>query len=116
MRIVDFSASHAQPIETYESVAASAVRLGDGEGEAHVYGVHVEAGGRIGEHPIGFGQLFLVVTGSGWVSGADGRRVAVAAGQGAYFEKGERHAKGSETGMTAVMVQVSRVQHPNKET
>lgn len=64
--------------------------------------------GAIGEHPTGFGQLLLVVEGSGWAAG--GRKANRAhSGQGVYFERGETHSKGSETGMTAIMVQVSEL-------
>ena len=106
MRIVDFSEQYAKPIEAYESVGTSSIHLGDGDGEAPVYCVRFEPGGQIGRHPAGFGQLFLVVAGSGWVSGADGVRVELTAGQGAYFACGEMHAKGSDSGMTAIMVQM----------
>jgi quercetin dioxygenase-like cupin family protein len=104
--MLDFSAKRAEPIEHFESLGASSVPLGDGHGEAHVYCVRFEPGGRIGQHPAGFGQLFLVVEGAGWVSGHDGARVELAAGQGAYFSRGELHAKGSEVGMTAIMIQI----------
>jgi hypothetical protein len=70
------------------------------------------AGGEIGEPPTGFGQLFLVVEGSGWVASGRGRRVEVHAGQGVYFERGERHSKGSDRGMTVLMVQVTELQLP----
>jgi quercetin dioxygenase-like cupin family protein len=110
MRVVEFSRSCAQPIELFGSISASSVRLADGKGEAHVYCVYVGPGGSIGEHPTGFGQLFLVMDGSGWVTGADGSRVTLTAGQAAFFESGERHSKGSEGGMTALMVQVSSLQ------
>ena len=75
MRVIEFSREHARPIELFDSVAASAVHLGDGAGEAHVYCLHFEAGGVIGAHVAGFGQLLLVVAGEGWAAGADGRRV-----------------------------------------
>ena len=107
MKIVEFSRACARPIELFESVSASSVHLADGAGEAHVYCVYFEPGGQVGEHHAGFGQLFLVIHGEGWVSGGDGRRVKLAAGQGAYFGRGELHSKGSETGMAAVMVQVA---------
>jgi quercetin dioxygenase-like cupin family protein len=104
MRIVEFSRSSAQPIELFGSISASSVRVADGNGEAHVYCLYFGPGGVIGEHPTGFGQLFLVMDGSGWVTGADGSRVTLSAGQGAFFENGERHSKGSERGMTALMI------------
>src|SRR5918911_3896544 len=109
MRVLEFSREQSQPIELFDSVSASSVHLGDGSGEAHVYCLYFGPGGEIGEHRAGFGQLLLVVEGSGWAAGADGRRVALEAGQGVFFERGEVHSKGSETGMTAIMVQVSEL-------
>jgi hypothetical protein len=40
------------------------------------------------------------------VSGRDGVRTEIGDGDVVLFDRGEHHAKGSETGMTAVMVQV----------
>ena len=54
----------------------------------------------------GFGQLFLVVAGS-WVSGDDGVRRPLGTGQGAFIGRGEVRAKGSDTGLMAVMVQLT---------
>ena len=110
MKIVDFSPEQAQPITDFGSVDATTVPLGDGQGEAHVYCVRFGAGGSIGPHPTGFGQLFLVVEGRGWVEGGDGARRDLAAGQGAWFKRGEHHAKGSDHGMTAVMIQVGELE------
>lgn len=59
----------------------------------------------VGAHPTGFCQLFMVVQGTGWVAAEDGVRVELRAGQGAYFEQGEIHSKGSDAGMLAIMVQ-----------
>ena len=112
MRVFEFRRDCAQPITLFDSRGALSVALASGHGEAHVHCVFIDAGGSIGEHEAGFGQLFLVVEGSGWAAGADGVRVALRAGQGAHFECGERHAKGSEQGMTAIMVQVAELQ-PN---
>lgn len=106
MRVVRFARGSAEPIARFDSVGASAVRLGDGCGEAHVYCVYVDPGGEVGEHRAGFDQLFLVVDGSGWAAGADGVRVKLSVGEGAYLERGETHSKGSEAGMTALMIQI----------
>jgi quercetin dioxygenase-like cupin family protein len=109
MHLIDFSPTRATPIEEYASRGANAQLLADGAGEAHVYAVHLAAGGEIGPHPAGFGQLFLVVAGEGWVAGADGTRHAVRAGQGAAIAQGEVHAKGSEAGCSAVMIQLTHL-------
>ena len=95
----------AVAITTYSSQLASAVHLASGNGETHVYAVHFEAGGEIGEHVAGFDQLFVVVEGSGWVK-AGPHVHAVGVGDVVRLERGESHAKGSETGMSAIMVQI----------
>ncbi|HKQ59518.1 MAG TPA: cupin domain-containing protein [Candidatus Eisenbacteria bacterium] len=112
VRVIGFSRAEARPIDAYASIAAASVALGDGAGAVHVHCIHIDAGGSIGEHTAGFDQLLLVVEGSGWVSGADGRRVPLRSGQGALIRSGETHAKGSETGMIAIMVQADRLEPP----
>ncbi|BAZ49882.1 hypothetical protein NIES4103_24950 [Nostoc sp. NIES-4103] len=92
MKVIEFSHEHAQPITLFESVSASSVHIGDGVGEAHVYCIYFEPNSVIGRHQAGYGQLFLVMSGEGWVSGEDDCRVKLTAGQGAYFERGEFHS------------------------
>jgi quercetin dioxygenase-like cupin family protein len=82
------------------------VPIADGVGEAHVYWIAFEPGGVIGPHEAGFGQLFVPVDGAGWVAGQDGRRLAVSPGESAFIARGEMHSKGSDSGMTALMLQV----------
>lgn len=110
MRILHFGPETAQPIELFESLRASSRELGAGSGEVHVHGVHFEPGGKIGRHPTGFAQLFLIVQGRGWAAGGDGERVSLEAGQGVFFERGEEHEKGSEEGAVAILVQVDELQ------
>jgi quercetin dioxygenase-like cupin family protein len=107
MEVISFRDDPGTLITNYASRGASSVDLAHGDGEAHVYVVHVDAGGEIGPHEAGFGQLFVVVSGSGWVREADGPRVEVDAGQAAFFGRGTVHSKGSDGGMTAVMIQVT---------
>lgn len=75
--ILRLDASLAEPIgeRPYDVRRASAVELVEGEGEAHAYVVHLEPGGEIAAHEAGFGQLFVALSGSGWVAGGDGERV-----------------------------------------
>jgi len=62
----------ASAVDSYGAQSTSSVHLGSGSGESHAYVLHFEAGGEIGEHETGFGQLFVVVGGAGWVvSGSD---------------------------------------------
>jgi quercetin dioxygenase-like cupin family protein len=85
---------------------ASSQEIAEGEGEAHAYVLYFEPGGEIGSHEAGFGQLFLALSGEGWVAGGDGIRQALTTGEAAFIARGEIHSKGSETGLTALMVQV----------
>jgi len=98
----------AQTITNFGSTGVSSVKCASGSGEGHVYNLYFEAGGQIGRHPAGPAQVFLAVEGSGWVEGEDGVRREVRTGEAAYIAPGEMHAKGSETGMTAIMIQLDR--------
>jgi len=106
MNIFSFDSQHGTPIHEFDSHGASAQELGHGTGEAHAFVMRFERGGLIGPHPAGFGQLLLPVQGAGWIAGADGARHALRPGEAAFISKGEIHSKGSDQGMTAVMVQI----------
>lgn len=108
MKILRFDSSLAERIgrRPYQVKLASSIELAEGEGEAHAYVLYFEPGGEIGAHEAGFGQLFFAVSGNGWVAGGDGVRVPLAEGEAAFISRGEIHSKGSETGLTALMVQI----------
>jgi quercetin dioxygenase-like cupin family protein len=67
--------------------------------------MHLPAGGIVGEHEAMSGQLFCVVSGEGWVSGDDGERRAIKTHEAACWSRGERHAAGTETGLTAIVIE-----------
>jgi quercetin dioxygenase-like cupin family protein len=67
--------------------------------------IEIAPGGIVGRHPAVVPQLFVVVRGSGWVSGADGEREPVEAGDAVLWEQGEEHESGSDTGMTAIVLE-----------
>jgi quercetin dioxygenase-like cupin family protein len=94
-------------IPDFGSAGAFATRIAHGGQSAavRVTCLTVEPGGVLGTHPAVGGQVFLIVAGSGWVSGADGRRIALEAGQGARWDEGEIHTSGSDTGFTAIAVE-----------
>ena|SRR5215510_11299522 len=108
MNVIAFSAESASPISEFGSRGARAQALADGDGESHFYFIHLGAGGVIGPHPAGFDQLFLVTSGSGWVAGPDGLRQLLHAGEGAAISRGEIHSKGSDAGLSAIMIQIER--------
>jgi quercetin dioxygenase-like cupin family protein len=88
-----------------ERFGSSGARVRQVAGDAHVVVIEIEAGGVVGRHPAASAQLFIVIGGSGWVSGADGLRIQVAAGEAVLWEPGEEHESGSGEGMTALVVE-----------
>ena len=89
----------------YDSVALHATRIAQFTEYARATCLTVGPDGLIGTHPAGSHQVLLIVAGSGWVSGSDGVRVPVSAGQGVYWEPGEVHTTGSENGLTAIALE-----------
>jgi quercetin dioxygenase-like cupin family protein len=84
------------------SVSARVKRLAPA---AHVVVIEIAPGGVVGRHLAGASQLFTVVRGSGWVSGDDGKRASINAGEAVLWEPGEEHESGSDDGMTALVVE-----------
>ena len=76
---------------------------------AHVVVIEVGPGGVVARHPAVVAQLFVVVSGNGWVSGADGAREGISAGQAVLWEPGEEHESGSDEGMTALVVEAEAI-------
>jgi quercetin dioxygenase-like cupin family protein len=94
-------------IESFDS--ADAWVRGVSRRVLQVVAIEVGPGGVVGRHPSGSHQLFAVVGGSGWVSGADGEREPVATGDVVIWEPGEEHESGSEQGMTALVVEADEL-------
>jgi mannose-6-phosphate isomerase-like protein (cupin superfamily) len=109
LKVIDFSADRAAEISGFGSKAACGVPVSLPDGDAHVACIRLGPGGTLGRHPASVDQLFLVVEGEGWASGADGERVPVAAGTALYWVAGEEHESASENGLTAIVVQAERL-------
>jgi quercetin dioxygenase-like cupin family protein len=109
LKVLDFSIGRAKVISGFGSRAATAVPLTVPDGEAHVVCIRLGAGGLLGRHPAPVDQLFIVVAGDGWASGADGERVPVATGSAIHWDAGEEHESGSEQGLSAIVVESERL-------
>ena len=105
MRVVDFTSLSwtSEGIGTVSAAAATSVAFGRGK---LISGCSsLEPGGEVAPHETGFGQLFVPIAGEGWVS-QDADRVAVRVGQAAYLPRGVIHAKGTDAGLMALVIQV----------
>jgi hypothetical protein len=105
MHLFRFDVDVAWPITDYGSAFRLARLLWAREGEVRVDCLYLGPGDRVGVHPAGLPQLFCVISGNGWVQGADGAEVAISAGHAAFWASGEEHAATTEVGMTAIVIQ-----------
>lgn len=105
MKLFRFDEQTARAIERFDSVHAKFARIMRTPESVHIGCMHLGAGGVVGHHPAVVPQLFLVVSGEGWVRGEDDVRVPIAAGQAAFWTAGEGHESGTERGMVALVIE-----------
>ncbi len=104
MQIRSFDISTARPVTDFGSDFRISPLVAPGA-RVVVNVIHLLEGGCVGRHAAVVPQAFCVVAGEGWVSGDDDERVPIAAGQVAEWSEGEHHGAGSDTGLTAVVLE-----------
>jgi mannose-6-phosphate isomerase-like protein (cupin superfamily) len=109
LRVFDFDSEPARLIAQFGSERANVTPLTVPEGEAHVVCIRLGTAGVLGRHAGRIDQLFVVVQGEGWASGAGGDRVPISAGSAVYWAAGEEHETGSDNGLTAIVVESERI-------
>ena len=105
MKIVRFDRETGRNISRYNSAGFTLSAVAHLFGEAVIQYACLESHGMIGYHQARVSQLLLVVQGDGWVRGETPERTIIQAGRGAFWEKGEWHETGTETGMTAIIIE-----------
>ena len=105
MEIIELTERDWLRVEEYENVGAQASSVAFGRGDAYVRLLRLDTSGWVEPHEAGFGQLFVPIEGTGWVSEGS-QRAAIRVGQAAYFSRGVIRAKSSDTGMIALLIQV----------
>jgi quercetin dioxygenase-like cupin family protein len=103
MRAFDFDLDSARRIDAFGSHFSMA-RLIHTE-RLHVGCMYIPPNGGVGYHPAVGYQLFAVVQGQGWTRAGEGERVEIECGQAVYWEPGEMHEAGTETGMMVIVVE-----------
>jgi hypothetical protein len=110
VEIVLVAAEPGRSIEQFNSVRARHLGGARFSGNGALTFLMLEARSHLGRHPTVLRQLFCVVSGSGWVAGADGVRHAIHVGQAALWDAGEEHDSGSEDGMTVAVLEAPSVE------
>jgi quercetin dioxygenase-like cupin family protein len=107
MKIFRFGRETGRTIDRYKSSGFLLSRTVHLLEEGVVHCAYLDPNGLIGYHQATVLQLFLVLQGQGWVRGESPERTMIEAGQAAYWEIGEWHEAGTETGMTGVIVEAT---------
>ncbi|MBI4758256.1 MAG: cupin [Chloroflexi bacterium] len=105
MKIFRFDPKVGRKIENFGStnfVLSGIVHL---RPDARISCIHLSSNGIVGYHQAVTPQLFLVVQGAGWVRGETSDRIAITVGQAAFWEKGEWHESGTNTGLMAIVIE-----------
>ncbi len=117
MRIFSFDANSGRPLTQWTDVQGKSHRVDPKASKTVISPIflsevgsrfacfHIGAGGFIPRHPATGPQLFVVVEGSGWVSGEDEKKVPIQSGRAAFWEPGENHESGTDRGMKAIVVE-----------
>jgi len=117
-RITQFESDFVMtPLARIGGLGRDGASVGDAEGAtlspgtriarqgAQVGCMHIGPGGVVGFHQATVQQLFLVVAGAGWVRGPEADRTPIRPYQAAFWTAGEWHESGSDTGMTAIVIE-----------
>lgn len=105
MKIYRFDPQTSRQIDLSDSRKVSLTRIVRLTNVATISCMYIGAGGVIGHHPAASQQLFLAVEGEGWVRGETSEEIPIFTGQAVFWDKGEWHGSGSQTGMTAIVIE-----------
>lgn len=105
VKILRFGRGVAAASTRFGSEGALVSPVARTEGRVLVSALHLDRGGRLGRHEAVVNRLLLVVAGGGWVAGGDGVQMAIEPGRAAFWEAGEEHECGTDTGLIAVIVE-----------
>jgi mannose-6-phosphate isomerase-like protein (cupin superfamily) len=108
MEILEVDVDDGRLIDRFDSRGARHIGVARLDGRGALSIIRLGADGVLGRHPAVVDQLFYVISGEGWVAGSDGARLPIRAGQAAYWTTGEEHESGSQSGMTALVVEAQQ--------
>ena len=114
MQLIDFALGAFASDAHDEGRFVDSIPIAAGQGAVEVRCVHMMPGkrpagridgGALGELPNGHDHLFLVLEGSGRVSGGATIRALIETGQAAYFPKDEGYLIFADTPLTGLLIQ-----------
>lgn len=109
MKIFRTDVGAAKLIDQYNSQHAAVTHLVENAAEATINAIYLGMSGTLGAHTTPVDQLFVVVSGRGWVQLGDNEPIAVRSGQAILWEAGEMHTSGTHHGMVAIVIEAPRL-------
>jgi quercetin dioxygenase-like cupin family protein len=71
--------------------------------------IHLTEDGVIGRHEASVPQLFIVVSGEGWVTGQENVKRKIKAGELVIWEAGEWHEVKTQKGLMAIVIESDKI-------
>ncbi|OXS73057.1 cupin [Lysinibacillus sp. KCTC 33748] len=105
MKKYNFTQELANQINNYQSIDAFYTKIMKTVEPANIGFIYIEPGGVVGMHEAPVPQLFIVIQGEGWVCGEDQEKIILKAGEGVLWQTEEAHESGSQSGLTALVIQ-----------
>lgn len=105
MRIYNFDKETGVEITNFNSKESIFSRIIQHDKLGYIGCMFIGPEGKLGSHPATINQLFLVVSGQGWVIGKEGIKYQIHSGRAAFWEVGEIHESGSEQGMVVIIIE-----------
>ena len=105
MRVYNFSKEVGKSIDAFGSQQLFMSRILSEADSPHIGCMHLDVKGKVGWHQAPIPQLFIVVSGEGWVRAGEEAEIPVSAGSAVYWSKDEWHETRTETGLTAMVIE-----------
>ena len=113
MKVFRFDLKASKVDERFGSVKAIITEVLNLDGKAAVNAVYIRPNESLSHRQAATQQLFLLVEGQGWIESESDKKHAIQAGQAVFWENNEGHETGTETGMTAVIIEGTKIEPTN---
>ncbi|NDI33845.1 cupin domain-containing protein [Chengkuizengella sediminis] len=105
MKMLRFDQEVGKEITAFDSKNLIMSRIIKESDSLHISCMFIGPDGVVGHHQALGSQLFLVVSGEGFVRGKEDIKTPIKEGQAAFWEPGEWHETTTEKGMTAIVIE-----------
>jgi len=105
MRIFRIESENGYEIREHGSASVFLSSIIDVNRSATIHWMHFDPHGSIGGHYLTNPQIFLIVEGDGWVKSNNPEPIPVTMEDGVFWDTGEWHEAGSESGMTVILIE-----------